>query len=90
MVPEEAKAEKGLYVLSDRSFNLHVSQKDTFVKFYAPWCGHCQKLAPVWDELAKKFESDSKVKIAKLDCTQHQSVCQENEVRGYPTLAYFR
>ena len=42
MLPEEATADKGLYVLSDRSFNLHVSQKDTFVKFYAPWCGHCQ------------------------------------------------
>ena len=53
-------------------------------------CGHCQKLAPVWDELAKTFEADAKVKIAKLDCTQAQSVCQANEVRGYPTLAYFR
>ena len=42
------------------------------------------------DELAKKFEADPKVKIAKLDCTQAQGVCQENEVRGYPTLAYFR
>merc|ERR1711915_493506 len=58
--------------------------------FYAPWCGHCQKLAPTWDELAKKFESEEKVKVAKLDCNQAQSVCQENEVRGYPTPAYFR
>ena len=62
----------------------------TFIKFYAPWCGHCQKLAPTWDELAKKFEKDETVKVAKLDCTQAQSVCQENDVKGYPTLAYFR
>jgi len=86
----EAKVENGLHILSEASFAGSVGSGDTFIKFYAPWCGHCQKLAPVWDELAKKFESDSKVKIAKLDCTQAQSVCQENEVRGYPTLAYFR
>lgn len=86
----EAKVENGLHILTEGSFAKSVGAGDTFIKFYAPWCGHCQKLAPVWDELAKKFESDSKVKIAKVDCTQHQSVCQEQEVRGYPTLSYFR
>jgi len=67
-----------------------VAKGDTFIKFYAPWCGHCQKLAPAWEELAKAFEKDEQVKIAKVDCTQHQSVCQEHEIKGYPTLAYFR
>lgn len=86
----EATVENGLHILTEGSFAGSVAAGDTFIKFYAPWCGHCQKLAPVWDELAKKFEKDEKVKIAKLDCTQAQSVCQEHEVRGYPTLAYFR
>lgn len=90
MLPEEAKAEKGLYVLSDRSFNLHVANKDTFVKFYAPWCGHCQKLAPIWDDLAAEFENDDSVTVAKLDCTVSSALCQEHGVKGYPTLAYFR
>ena len=49
-----------------------------------------QKLAPAWDELGAAFEDDKKVTIAKLDCTQAQSVCQSNDVKGYPTLAYFR
>merc|ERR1711988_1066415 len=87
---ENAIVESSLHILSEGSFKETISSGDTFIKFYAPWCGHCQKLAPVWDELAKKFEADSKVKIAKLDCTEAQSVCQENEVRGYPTLQYIR
>jgi len=86
----EATVENGLHILTEGSFAKTVASGDTFIKFYAPWCGHCQKLAPTWDELAKKFEKDETVKVAKLDCTQAQSVCQENDVKGYPTLAYFR
>eukprot|EP00088_Acartia_fossae_P068785 TRINITY_DN879_c1_g1_i10.p1 TRINITY_DN879_c1_g1~~TRINITY_DN879_c1_g1_i10.p1 ORF type:complete len:406 (-),score=166.65 TRINITY_DN879_c1_g1_i10:400-1617(-) len=86
----EAEVKDGLSILTAASFEKAVSTGDSFVKFYAPWCGHCIKLAPTWDSLAKEFEADDRVKIAKIDCTAHQSVCQENEVRGYPTLAYFR
>jgi len=86
----EAAVENGLSILTAASFEGVVSKGDTFIKFYAPWCGHCQKLAPTWDELAKVFEKDEQVKIAKIDCTQHQAPCQEHEVRGYPTLHYFR
>ena len=86
----EPVVENGLYILGSASFGGVVGKGDTFIKFYAPWCGHCQKLAPAWDELAKSYEKDEQVKIAKVDCTQHQAVCQEHEIRGYPTLAYFR
>jgi len=86
----EAVVTDGLHVLTAASFAPTVGKGDTFIKFYAPWCGHCQKLAPAWDELAKSFEKDEQVKIAKVDCTQHQAVCQEHEIKGYPTLAYFR
>eukprot|EP00088_Acartia_fossae_P060237 TRINITY_DN7208_c0_g1_i1.p1 TRINITY_DN7208_c0_g1~~TRINITY_DN7208_c0_g1_i1.p1 ORF type:complete len:398 (-),score=125.61 TRINITY_DN7208_c0_g1_i1:188-1381(-) len=86
----EAVVNDGLHILTEKSFAGVVKEKDTFVKFYAPWCGHCIKLAPTWDELAKVFEKDDDVKIAKIDCTEHQSICQENDVRGYPTLALFR
>ena len=91
-IPEvvEPVIENGLYILGSASFSSISGKGDTFVKFYAPWCGHCQRLAPVWDELAKSFEGDGEVKIAKVDCDQHQSVCKEQEVRSYPTLAYFR
>jgi len=86
----EAEVKDGLHILTAKSFASAIEKGDTFVKFYAPWCGHCIKLAPTWDELAKAFEKEEGIKIAKIDCTQHQAICQEQEVRGYPTLAYFK
>jgi thiol-disulfide isomerase/thioredoxin len=53
---------------------------------YAPWCGHCKRLAPTWDELAGEV---SDAHIAKVDCTQHGSVCQEQGIRGYPTIKLY-
>lgn len=52
-------------------------------------CGHCQRLAPTWDELAAHFEKHSSVHISKLDCTLHSSTCQRQGVKGYPTLLLF-
>ncbi|DBB18172.1 hypothetical protein WJX82_000775 [Trebouxia sp. C0006] len=57
-----------------------------FVKFYAPWCGHCKKLALAWSELGKTFENDQDVVIAHIDCTKSSKVCTKAKITGYPTL----
>ena len=54
--------------------------------------GHCKKLAPVWDELAEKVESEAPedgILLAKVDCTKEKAVCSRFKIRGYPTLIYF-
>ena len=66
-----------------------VSDKAWFIKFYAPWCGHCQRLAPTWAEFGKLHEGD--LNVAKVDCTTDggKPLCSAMEVRGYPSLLFF-
>ncbi|KAI5959938.1 PDI1 [Candida pseudojiufengensis] len=70
---------------------LDQKDKDIFVKYYAPWCGHCKKLAPTWTELAEIYESNknnSEVLIADIDHTLND-VDVPFEIEGYPTLLLF-
>jgi len=65
--------------------------KNAFVKFFAPWCGHCKKMAPAWRIVAKKFVNSSNVLIAEVDCTagDGKSLCTRLGVRGFPSLKYW-
>lgn len=45
-----------------------------FNKFYAPWCGHCKKLEPIWNEVGVEMKSiGSPVKVGKMDATSYSS-----------------
>jgi protein disulfide-isomerase-like protein len=54
------------------------------LKFYAPWCGHCKRLTPILNSVAKLTEG--KMAIGKIDCTTEKKLCDSHSVRGFPTL----
>ena len=75
-------------VLNNDNFDDHVKSNEyVLVKFYAPWCGHCKRLAPTWEELATKYADDEGVSIAKVDCTAegntNKELCDGQDVSHY-------
>ncbi|XP_049886276.1 protein disulfide-isomerase A5 [Pectinophora gossypiella] len=63
--------------------------KHAIVMFYAPWCGHCKSTKPEFVRAAEKFADELMVAFGAVDCTAHQELCANYNVKGYPTLKYF-
>lgn len=88
-----AKPPSNVVVLNKSNFDKVVmdDSKNVLVEFYAPWCGHCKKLTPIYEELATVFAGDDDVVIAKMDAdeAQNRDVASKYGVTGFPTLKYF-
>lgn len=88
-IPEE-DASVAVKTLVYKNFDEIVkdSTKDVLVEFYAPWCGHCKALAPLYEEVAAAFAKVDSVVIAKIDATENY-VDPSYNIRGFPTLLFF-
>lgn len=62
------------------------NDKDVFIEFYAPWCGHCKSLAPKWDELGKRVKGVESLVIAKIDATANDYPRDKFAVNGFPSI----
>jgi len=86
-VPENNKDPLTILVGKNWDEIVNDDTKDVLVKYYAPWCGHCKALAPVWDELAVHVKDVEDLVIAKFDATANEVAGLE--IRGYPTLKWY-
>lgn len=59
-----------------------------FVKFYAPWCHHCQALAPSWQAMAREMRG--RLNVGEVNCDIEKRLCKDVHVKGYPTTLYFQ
>jgi len=76
--------------VNDANFQEEVLDADTpvLVDFWAPWCGYCQRLTLVLDELAG--ETGGKYKIVKINVDQNRSLAQKYGVMSLPTMILFK
>ncbi|CAM9432206.1 unnamed protein product [Lampetra planeri] len=94
-VPEVAWSEtdSAVFHLTDEDFQDFVDKHpNVLVMFYAPWCGHCKKLKPDYDEAAKILneEENSPGVLAAVDATIHRALAERFSIKGFPTTKFFQ
>uniref|UniRef100_A0AC35FXS0 Thioredoxin domain-containing protein n=1 Tax=Panagrolaimus sp. PS1159 TaxID=55785 RepID=A0AC35FXS0_9BILA len=85
-----AKVPSNVLDLNDKFIDV-MNEGFWFIKFYAPWCGHCKRLGPTWEHVGHALaDMNSPVRIGKIDCTKFTAVANALRINAYPTIVFFR
>ncbi|XP_041361711.1 thioredoxin domain-containing protein 5-like [Gigantopelta aegis] len=76
--------------LTEDNFHQSIAKGYVFVKFFVPWCEHCQKLAPKWVALSEMLSNVKNFKMAEVDCSESPALYDEIELTSFPTLILFQ
>merc|ERR1712084_127775 len=83
------KSSSSVTQLNPETYDSITDGKTVFIKFFAPWCGHCKKMAPDWEKLSVEWEDSEVGLVAEVDCTTAgKPLCDSNGVKGFPTIKY--
>ena len=83
-------ADKNIVILDEANFEGEVlnSNIPVMIDFWAEWCGPCQMVMPIVEELANEFEGVAK--IAKLNVDENRSLAMKYRVMSIPTILFFK
>ena len=87
MVTFVAVVADSVVTLDDDTFDDATATGNWMLEFYAPWCGHCKALAPVYAQAAKQLTGDG-FRFAKIDATENSALQATYNIKGYPRVMY--
>jgi protein disulfide-isomerase len=65
-----------------------MTQEPWFIKFYAPWCHHCQAMAPNWQQMAREMKGQ--LNVGEVNCDVESRLCKDARLKGYPSIMFFK